>query len=494
MLRLRLRPVLLRRRLRLVLLGLRGRLPALRTAAQRVLARVEVLDLGLLVAVTGRPQLGLPGVRLVGPRRPVGARRHGGQDGGRVGVPASARGASARGLRQDAGRGRRVVRARVARQHLGRVGRTRGVGDGGGRRVGGEQRPHALGGRDLLGVGVHADAGADGTQRPGQVHGAGPLAGVLAQAALHDRPERFGDRARPAGLLAEVPVQYLQRGAAGERRASGDQFVQQDARAVDVHGGGLRAALRGLGCHVGGRADELVGPGQPRGVGQPRDAEVGEHRVHLAVALVEQHVGGLQVAVDDAVGVAGGERVRDLGGEQGGGDRGQRTVLPQVAVQVGAVDQVHHQGEQITLDDEVPGPHDVRVGEPQQHGTLTQEAHHDVRVVGQLLLEHLDRHGLTGLAGDGRLGPGGLPLAGPPDGTRGAAPERLLEQVLAAYRPHVMRSLLIVVLGGPPARPDVPAHSNAAVQGAGRSSRAGGRPPADASAPSGERRGHRRVG
>ncbi|SCE23907.1 hypothetical protein GA0115235_11505 [Streptomyces sp. DpondAA-F4a] len=315
---------------------------------------------------------------------------------------------------------------------------------------------------------MHADAGTDGAQRPGEVHGAGPLVGVLAQAALYDRPQRFGDVARPAGLLAEVPVQDLQRGAACERRAARDQFVQQDARAVDVHGGGLRTALGGLGCHVGGRADELVGPGQSRGVGQPRDAEVGEHRVHLAVALVEQHVGGLQVAVDDAVGVTGGERVRDLGGEQGGGDRGERTVLPEVAVQVGTVDQVHHQGEQVALDDEVPGAHDVRVGEPQQHGALTQEAHHDVRVVGQLLLEHLDRHGLAGLAGDGRLGPGGLTLAGSPDGARGTAPERLLEQVLAAYRPHVMRSLLIVVLGGPPARPDVPAHSNDPVHGGER--------------------------
>ena len=113
-------------------------------------------------------------------------------------------------------------------------------------------------------------------------------------------------------------------------------------------------------------------------------------------------------------------------------------------MQVGAVDQVHDQGEQIALDDEVAGAHDVRVGEAEQDGALAQEAHHDVRVVRQLLLEDLDRDGLAGLARHGRLGARGLPLAGSPDGARGAAPERLLEQVLAAYRPHVMRSLLIV--------------------------------------------------
>lgn len=198
-----------------------------------------------------------------------------------------------------------------------------------------------------------------------------------------------------------------------------------------------------------------MGPGQARGVREARDAEVGEHRVHLAVALVEQHVGGLQVAVHDTVRVARGQRVRDLRGEQRGGDRGERAVLAEVAVQVGAVDQVHHQGEEIALDDEVAGAHDVRVGEPQQHRALTQEPHDDIRVVGELLLEHLDRNGLAGLPGDGRLGARGLPLAGSPDGARGAASERLLEQVLAAYRPHVMRSLLVVVLAVPRARPDV---------------------------------------
>lgn len=184
----------------------------------------------------------------------------------------------------------------------------------------------------------------------------------------------------------------------GERRTAGDQLVQQDARAVDVDGGGLRATLGGLGRHIGGGADELVGPGEPRGVGQARDAEVGEHRVHLAVALVEQDVGGLQVAVDDAVGMAGGERVRDLRGEQRGGDRGERAVLAEVAVQVGAVDQVHDEGEEVALDDQVAGAHDVLVSEPQQHGALAQEPHHDVRVVGELLLQDLDRHGLAGLA------------------------------------------------------------------------------------------------
>ena len=53
------------------------------------------------------------------------------------------------------------------------------------------------------------------------------------------------------------------------------------------------------------------------------------------------------------------------------------------------------------------------------------------------------------LALDGRLGSCRFSLAGSPDGARGAASERLLEQVLAAYRPHVMCSLLLAYRSDP---------------------------------------------
>ncbi len=152
--------------------------------------------------------------------------------------------------------------------------------------------------------------------------------------------------------------------------------------------------------------------------------------------------------MDDAVGVAGGERVGDLGGEQRRGDRREGPVLAQVAVQVGALDEVHDQRQQLALDDQVTDPDDVGVRQPEQDGALPQEPHHDVGVAGQLLLEDLDRDGLAGLSGHGRLGARGLALAGSPDGARGAASERLLEQVLAAYRPHVMRSLVLALPAG----------------------------------------------
>ncbi|MDF9813504.1 hypothetical protein M2266_002735 [Streptomyces sp. SPB162] len=135
--------------------------------------------------------------------------------------------------------------------------------------------------------------------------------------------------------------------------------------------------------------------------------------------------------------MAGGERVGDGGRQQGGTDRRERAVLAEVPVQVRAVDEVHHQGEQITLDHQVPDPDDVRVTQAYEYGALAQEAHHDVGIAREFFLEHLDRDDAVLVAHPGA-----------PDGPRGPASEYLLEEVLAAYRPHVMRSLVLVVLRG----------------------------------------------
>ncbi len=163
--------------------------------------------------------------------------------------------------------------------------------------------------------------------------------------------------------------------------------------------------------------------------------------MHLLGALDdgggEQHIGRLEVAVDDAVGVAGGQRVGDLGHQQGARDRAERPVLAQVAGQVGAVDEVHHQGQQLALDDQVADLDDVRVGEPQQQRALAQEPHHDIGVGGELLAQDLDRHQLPG-RGTGDFDVGADPAA--PDGAGGPSSEGLLQQILAPDWPHLSHS------------------------------------------------------
>ena len=245
--------------------GLLGAGGAAGPAAQRVLARVEVLDLRLLVAVAGGLHLVLPGVRVLRRRVRPDADGTGGIDRGRDRRPARPPGSAAGAC------GSTLVAAfgsygpGVARQHLGGVGRAgRRLRDR--RRAPGRARaarPPRAPPPICAGMACTPDAGRDRAQRAGRGSRRwAARSGSLAQAALYDRPQRLGHGGGAARLLAEVPVQHFERGAAGERRTAGDQLVQQDAGAVDVDGGGLRAALGGLRRDVRGRADELVGAGE----------------------------------------------------------------------------------------------------------------------------------------------------------------------------------------------------------------------------------------
>ena len=173
-----------------------------------------------------------------------------------------------------------------------------------------------------------------------------------------DGRERLPQGAEPrAGLrrllLADDPPHLVERRLAErlavERRAAGQQLVEQDAQGVDVaagvHVGRREVGL--LGAHVQRRADELVEAGEQRPLGEAPagglgDAEVDDLGDGHAVDDGHQHVGGLQVAVDDPllVGVLHGpadqdEQLQPLG---------DRKVLA-VAV-VGdrqAADQLHHE-------------------------------------------------------------------------------------------------------------------------------------------------------
>src|SRR5439155_24786435 len=99
---------------------------------------------------------------------------------------------------------------------------------------------------------------------------------------------------------------------------AGEQFVEDDAQAVNV-GAGVHAvpfAAGLLGTHVGGRAGE-GGPGAELLLAQglAEIADVGPARG------VEQDVGRLDVAVDDAVLVGVVQGLRD-GDDHGYGFRG----------------------------------------------------------------------------------------------------------------------------------------------------------------------------
>jgi hypothetical protein len=94
------------------------------------------------------------------------------------------------------------------------------------------------------------------------------------------------------------------RDAADERRPPDDHLVQHQAQRVDVARRRRRLAAGLLGGHVARRAARRRLVGRDR-----RDAEVGEHDPPVAR---DQHVVGLEIAVDDADRVRGGQRVAQL--------------------------------------------------------------------------------------------------------------------------------------------------------------------------------------
>ena len=125
--------------------------------------------------------------------------------------------------------------------------------------------------------------------------------------------------------LAHVLVGDGHRVLVVEGRPADDHLIQHDAEGVDVAAEVDGAALGLLGREVGGRAHHGARLGEGLlGVAAPGDAEVGD--LDLA-AGVDQHVAGLDVAVDDAVLVGEGQRGGDVGADLGRPLGRQRTVL-----------------------------------------------------------------------------------------------------------------------------------------------------------------------
>ena len=110
----------------------------------------------------------------------------------------------------------------------------------------------------------------------------------------------------------------LRAGGRRERHAPDEHLVQHDAERIDVAAAIDRVGREDLlGRHVLGRAGHRVADGRAVARGQDaRDAEVDHLDVILDVELAhEQHVVGLEVAMDDVGLVRGVERGGDLIGD-----------------------------------------------------------------------------------------------------------------------------------------------------------------------------------
>jgi hypothetical protein len=137
------------------------------------------------------------------------------------------------------------------------------------------------------------------------------------------------------------------------------------------------------------RADRLVRLREPRRRGvlaeQLGEAEVGD--AHAAV-LADEDVLGLDVAVHDAVVVRELQRIAQLRHEREHVARGQLALQQQVA-QVGAVDELHHQEEELAGLAEVVDADDARVVQHRQRPRFAFEAFGERRVGDEVGAQHL---------------------------------------------------------------------------------------------------------
>ena len=140
-------------------------------------------------------------------------------------------------------------------------------------------------------------------------------------------------------------------------------------------------------ARAGGRGDGAAG------VGQVGDAEVAEHDLdarQIGVAA-EHEVARLEVAVDDAAAVRGGERRQDLAVALDRAAQRARAALAQHVAQRAAGGELHDDAARGLV--HVEHRDDVRVAQRRHHARLVEEAREGVGALGagEVRVEQLDR-------------------------------------------------------------------------------------------------------
>ena len=179
----------------------------------------------------------------------------------------------------------------------------------------------------------------------------------------------------------------LDDGAVGERRLAGQHLVEHDPGAVDVGRGARRPPARLLGGHVAGRSRNGGGQRLRGALGEPRHPEVADPD---PAVFAQQHVGGLDVAVDDPLPVGAGERGAELLGDATGLLDGQGAALDAVGEAL-ALDELGDVVGTLVGFADVVDAHDARVADAGQQLRLALEALDPGLVLGPPGLDHLDR-------------------------------------------------------------------------------------------------------
>ena len=255
------------------------------------------------------------------------------------------------------------------------------------------------------------------------------------------------DRARRYGCGSSGLDHQSLGGVGASLTVTGDRLAH-DAEGVQVGRARGGAAQGLLGTEVRRRAEQVAGPGVPRGVRGAGDAEVGE--LHQTV-LAHQDVGRLHVSVHDLDLVGDPECEGALADDRAHVVGGQPAVLADDLRQRLPVDQLHDQVRQVLVLAVVEQRRDVGVDQGRRVQRLVAEAESEQLLVAGVGSHHLDgdvalQHLVVGRPHIGHAA-GGDP---PPEAVPVAQHQPWLQPA------HVVGLTLVTVLplaGGSPDRP-----------------------------------------
>ena len=173
-----------------------------------------------------------------------------------------------------------------------------------------------------------------------------------------------------------------------ERNPPGEQLVEDDPNGVEIRRCADRVALRLLrGQVLRGAHDRAC----LRHVGRtcPRDPEIG----HLDVVgvVLDHHVVGLEVAVDDAAAVGEPRRLEDLDRDLDRTDRIERRLLADHLLERAAGQVLHHDVVGVVVGPAVIHADDVGVLQAGGGLGLAAEALDESRILGETAVQQLQR-------------------------------------------------------------------------------------------------------
>ncbi len=187
----------------------------------------------------------------------------------------------------------------------------------------------------------------------------GTFVRLAGQHAHEHRPQAPGTDRRP-GRQGQRVTQHGHGGGADVGGLALDGGVQGGGQRPQVGGRAAALAAQPFGSDVAGRADEQARLGDRGQILQPGDAEVGQH--HPAV-VGQEHVGRLHVAVLDAVGVRGGQRVQHPQPERRHPLRRPGALGGHRVLQVAALQQLHDDPGHAVVGEHVVDLDDLRMAQ-----------------------------------------------------------------------------------------------------------------------------------